>query len=464
MSQPLFPPRQERQRIDHALTAMLDTAEQRVLAGAVVPSFDHSRFARELAGFTFDTPRACEATLAWLIDQMEHGLVHVNHPRYFGLFNPSPTFPARCADRIEAAFNPQLATRTTSPAAVDIENHLIAAVAARLGLPTGSGGHFTSGGAEANYTAVLLALSRASPAFGEHGVRAFPGQPVFYASRESHLAWIKIAAQAGLGRAAVRLVATDGHGQLDPAALADAIETDRALDCCPFMIAATAGTTNAGMIDPLNACADLAARYGIWLHVDAAWAGALIAVPNRRHHLAGIERADSVTVDGHKWFATTMGCGMFVTRHPALLGSTFHVAASYMPSRAAAVDPYMSSMQWSRRFLGLRLFLSLAAAGWEGYAAHIEQTLAMSDLLRQQLAERDWRTVNASPAGVLCLLPPQPAPVRPIVERVLASGRAWVSVASFEGREVMRVCVTSGLTTADDVAALVSTLMQAETT
>ena len=263
-------------------------------------------------------------------------VVHVTHPRYFGLFNPAPTFPAQCAERVAGAFNPQLATATTSPVAVEIEAHVIRAIARRAGFPPEAAGHFTSGGSEANYTALICALTRANPDFAAKGARAFEGPPVFYVSRESHLAWIKIAHQAGIGRSAVRLVATDGYGRMDQNALRDAIVGDRASGCVPIMIAATAGTTNAGMIDPLWACAELARANGLWFHVDAAWGGAVIASDRLRPVLAGIERADSVTIDAHKWFATTMGCGMFITRHPHVLSSAFQVSTSFMPSNIAS--------------------------------------------------------------------------------------------------------------------------------
>jgi len=134
------------------------------------------------------------------------------------------------------------------------------------------------------------------------------------------------------------------------------------------MIVATAGTTSAGMIDPLADCGEIARSSGIWYHVYAAWGGALIASEKLRDRLGGIEEADSVTIDAHKWFATTMGSGMFLIRNASILSSAFHVLTSYMPSQSEDIDPYLTSMQWSRRFLGLRLFLSLATAGWTGYA------------------------------------------------------------------------------------------------
>ncbi|HUJ99421.1 MAG TPA: pyridoxal-dependent decarboxylase [Stellaceae bacterium] len=455
----LFPPRGEQRRSDDLLSRRLAQADARVSAGAVAPTIDLARFKRDLAAFDFATPRPLPALLEWTIAQMENGVVHVTHPHYFGLFNPAPSFPAQCADRIAAAFNPQLASSTTSPVPVEIEAHVIRSVARRAGLPAEAGGHFTTGGTEANYSALICALTEADRQFATEGARAFSGAPVFYASRDSHRAWLKIAHQAGIGRSAVRLVATDGTGRMEPDALADAVRADRAAGCVPVMIAATAGTTNAGMVDPLAECAAIARDAGLWYHVDAAWGGGLIASDRLRGHLAGVELADSVTVDAHKWLATTMGCGMFLTRRPDALSAAFHVSTSYMPSNVAAIDPYVTSVQWSRRFLGLRLFLSLAAAGWSGYGAHVEKSVALARLLEQQLAARSWRVVNDASLAVLCIEPPGGAgAVQAIVRRVVASGRAWVSEAEFEGRPIIRACVTHGRTTPEDVAALVDAL------
>ena len=452
----LFPSAANRARGDDALTRSLATAHERVIQGAVAPMLDRDEFRRALAGFDFAAPRPLDDAVAWVIKRMEHGVTQITHPRYLGLFNPAPTFPAQCADRIAAAFNPQLASATTSPAAVEIEAHVIRSVARRAGLPAEASGHFTSGGAEANFTALLCALTRAEPGFAMHGARAFAGPPVFYASAECHLAWLKIAHQAGIGRAGLRLVATDGAGRMCAAALSGAMEADRAQGCVPVMVAATAGTTGAGAIDPLAECAALARGFGAWFHVDAAWGGALIASDRLRRLLAGIEAADSVTIDAHKWLATTMGCGMFLCADPAAPLAVFQAANSFMPpSRTgddAAVDPYIASAQWSRRFLGLRLFLSLAAAGWAGYGAHVERSVALAGLLRDRLVERGWRIANDPALAVVCAEPPPGSgAVRDVVGRVLASGRAWVSAARHEGREVVRACVTNGETTSEDI-------------
>ena len=458
-SSALFPAGEARQRWDDLLTRELALANERITKGSIVPTLDFARFRSELAGFDFHTPRPMEGLLSWTIAQLERGVVHVTHPGYFGLFNPAPTFPAQCADRIAATFNPQLATSTTSPAAVEIEAHVIRAVAHRAGLPTEAAGHFTTGGAEANYTALICALTRANPGFATEGTRVFAGPPTFYASRESHLAWLKVAHQAGIGRSAVRRVATDGCGRMDPAALKDALDIDRAQGFIPVMVVATAGTTNAGMIDPLADCAEIARISGLWYHVDAAWGGALIASERLRGVLGGIERADSLTIDAHKWFATTMGCGMFITRHAGALSAAFQVSTSYMPSNLVDIDPYVTSVQWSRRFLGLRLFLSLAAAGWTGYGAHVERSIELAALLKKKLQAGGWSIANEPLLAVLCIEPPPCySEVQPIVGRLIASGRAWVSAALFEGREIIRACVTHGETTLENITELVSAL------
>ncbi len=452
----------ERVRWDDYLTLALRGVRARIPGRRVSPEFDAEHFRRRLKEFNFQSPLPLADLLPWIIEQLERGIVHLTHPRYFGLFNPNPTFASECADRIVGAFNPQLATSTTSPMPVELEAHVISAVAERAGFPLPATGHFTTGGTEANATALICALTRANPAVGRDGVRAFAGQPVIYVSADAHLAWHKIAHQAGIGRSAVRLVGTDNDGRMSMTALAAAIGNDIAQNNIPVMLVATAGTTGAGMIDPLTACARFARCHGLWFHVDAAWGGALIASERLRGVLSGIETADSATIDAHKWFATTLGCGMFITRDPEILSDCFHVSTSYMPSNKPGLDPYVTTLQWSRRFLGLRLFLSLAVAGWPGYAAHIERSIQLAATLKAELRAHGWNVVNESPLAVVCAEPPPgSAPPSAIARQVVESGTAWVSSTVFRERDVVRMCITNGQSTPDDVHTLVATLRAA---
>ena len=267
------------------------------------------------------------------------------------------------------------------------------------------------------------------------GVRTFTGPIRFYTSCECHIAWLKIAHQAGVGRSALRLVATDGRGCLDPHALQNAIAEDRAAGAVPLMVVATAGTTGGGMIDPLHLCADIAQQEKLWYHVDAAWGGAALASDRMRSLLAGMERADSITIDAHKWMATTMGCAMFITTRAKILAEAFNASTSFMPSSLSGVDPYLNSMQWSRRFLGLRLFLTLGCAGWSGLGAHVERSVEVMDRVKTRLLAHGWTVVNDSALAVLDVIPPHGSDeVRALVKRVVSSGRAWVAPTHFEGR------------------------------
>jgi len=455
----LFPSRAERERLDDLLTRTLAAACERVARGPVTPDLDMAQFRAELAGFDFEAPQDLQQLIGWITTQLEHGAVHMGNPRYFGLFNPAANFPSQCADRISGAFNPQLASSGSSPAPVEIEAHVVRAIARRAGLPAESTGHFTTAGSEANYTALLCALTRAAPGFASEGVRAFPGPVAMYTSRECQPAWFKIAHQAGIGRDALKLIATNSRGEMDAEALAQAVERDLKAGVVPVLISTTAGTTGGGMIDPLMRCAQIARTHELWYHVDAAWGGAALCSPRLRAALAGIELADSLTIDAHKWFATTMGCGMFVTRYPGVLSETFRVATDFMPSTVSALDPYLNSAQWSRRFMGLKLFLSLAAAGWDGYAAHVERAVDVIAQVKARLLASGWAALNDSQLAVLCVVPPPGFPaIRELVRRVLASGRAWVAAGTFAGQEVVRICATHGEITAADIEELVASL------
>jgi glutamate/tyrosine decarboxylase-like PLP-dependent enzyme len=371
-----------------------------------------------------------------------------------------------------AAFNPQLAAWSHSPLAIEIEQHLVRALGARFGYdPAHCDGTFASGGMEANHTAVLTALVQAFPEFSRLGVRALAAQPVLYASAEAHHSLLKAARLCGLGTDAVHVIPVEESLRMDPEALASRIAQDRGQGFAPFLVAATAGTTSAGAIDPLPAIAELAAREKLWLHVDAAWGGAAALVPELRPLLDGIEQADSITFDAHKWLSVPMGAGIYFTRHRDILDRTFRIAETYMPREAAELDvinPFMHSIQWSRRAIGLKVFLSLAVAGWEGYAAAIRHMVAMGGLLREQLEASGWQVVNKTPLPLCCFVDQRHADGRSaaylhaVAMNVVGSGKAWISTTRLaNSMPVLRACITNYRTSADDIAALIGALEEA---
>ncbi|MBM3516840.1 MAG: pyridoxal-dependent decarboxylase [Alphaproteobacteria bacterium] len=448
----------ERRRLLAAASAVLDDFFAALDERGVSPSLATGEIRARLSRHDFAAPRPLAAIIDDVGELLRAGLVQVAHPRYFGLFNPTPLFPAIVADLLSAGFNPQLAAYSHAPAAVEIERHVIDYVSGLVGHPAATrAGHFTSSGSEANATGLLLALTRRFPLFATDGVRGLPAQPVFYTSADSHLSWLKIAHQCGLGRRAVRLIAVDGAGRLDITALAAAVAADRAAGLAPVLVAATAGTTGAGIIDPLPALAQLCARERLHLHADAAWAGAAVFSDRLRPALAGLEAADSVTLDAHKWLAVPLGAGMFLCPSGAGLHETFHVTTGYMPAKAEE-DYYTRSWLWGRRFMGLKLFLALATLGRPGYAALLEYQAALGETLRERLRSAGWQVVNDTPYPLVCFVDPCGADSAAVAQAVVASGRAWLSTTRFLGRTVLRACITSFLTTAADVEILVAAL------
>lgn len=434
----------------------------------VAPKVDVDALRRKIAEVDFERPMVPRAALRWVTGLMWNHQVHTPHPRYYGLFNPNPATMGIAADALVAAFNPQMAAWGHNPAACEIERYLVALLGEKFGYPRESvTGSFTTAGAEANHTALLCALVHAFPAYRTGGARALDGPPVLYASSESHHSVVKAARLCGIGGDAVVDVPLDAEYKMDPAALPPLIERDRSQGRLPFMVVATLGTTSAGVMDPIDRIADVAGREGLWLHADAAWGGAAALVPELAPCVEGIARSDSITFDAHKFLSVPMGAGMFFTRHRGLPERVFAVDTGYMPlTRGEPVEePHRTTMQWSRRFAGLKLFMSLAVAGWKGYEEAIRHQTAMGDLLRERLRAADWQVVNRTPLPTVCFSDARDPGgnglerLRCISDAVIASGRAWISTTTLGGRvPAIRACVTNYATSADDIGALVADL------
>ncbi|TDD32205.1 pyridoxal-dependent decarboxylase [Actinomadura sp. KC06] len=454
------------ERVWRHVVELLEREREEIAGRDVSAPVDVRRLRDAVGAYDFGRPASPEDVIDDVAELLRATTVHTTHPRYFGLFNPTPTLMGVVGDTLAAAFNPQLAAWSHAPAAAEIEAHLLRFLGGRLGYPSGKvAGSFTSGGAEANLTGVLLALTRTWPRYGEDGLRGLPGRPVMYASAESHLAWLKIAHGTGLGRDAVHLVPTGPDLRLDVRRLAERVAADRADGDLPFLVVATAGTTGAGAIDPLPELADLCADLGLRLHVDAAYGGAAALSDTLRPALSGIERADSITVDAHKWLSVPMGAGALLTTDPEGLAETFRVTTSYMPDDVPdTVDPYTSSHQWSRRFMGLKLFLSLAVAGRAGYAEQLDRDAALADDLRERLKSTGWTIVNDTPLPVICFADPADGTWEhhdALARRVVGSGRAWISPVRLAGRAALRACVISHRTTPSDIDELVQAVNDA---
>jgi len=435
-----------------------------VKRGPVAPHIAFGDTLRYLADrYPFDAPVPLREVADDVRRMLLHGNLHTTHPAYFGLFNPHVTLASVVADAMAASANPQVGGWFHSPAAVEIEQHVLHFFARRFGFDDDSLAHFTSGGSEANATAVMCALARRFPEWRRGGARALAKQPVLFVSVEAHHSFEKIAQQTGLGRDAVRLIDVDERDRMRPDALERAIAETRANGEEPFFVVATAGTTGSGAIDPLPEIADICARENLWMHADAAWGGAAAVSDRLRVHLAGIERADSITCDAHKWISVAMGAGMFFTRHREVLREAFSVDTPYVPKEESGPDHYALSLQWSRRFIGLKVFLTLAELGADGLARQIEHHAAMADVLRDRLIANGWNVISDSPLAIVCFTRDD-VDIPAIATAVVKEGRAWISPLVREGRPpALRACVTNYETSERDIDTLMRALETART-
>src|SRR6266567_395310 len=265
----------------------------------------------------------------------------------------------------------------------------------------------------------------------------------------------------GLGRRALRRIPVNASAQLDPAELEAQIGRDQAEGFAPFCVVATAGTTNSGAVDDLVALAEICRRHQLWLHVDGAYGAAAIFSDQHRNLVRGIERADSITLDPHKWLAMPFAAGVVLTSHPETLRQTFGISTPYMPTRGtqtgspAPLDNFQVSAQWSRRMNSLKLWLTLRVHGRRGYEELIDRQLKLAVFFT------NWvRNSEVFAMAVPQVLPiinfrvklPQASEeqVRAVHERlvheVTRDGRRWISTTLVNGKSVIRVMVISYLT------------------
>jgi aromatic-L-amino-acid decarboxylase len=432
--------------------------QSEIEAGPILPQVGAEEIRTYLGSrYDFNRAMALEEVIADVEKMLRTWQVQVTHPRYFGLFNPSVTLASVIADALVAMYNPQLANWRTSPAANEIERHTLAWLSAKFGLPADATATFTSGGTEANLSAVVVALTRAFPDYGEHGLRHLNAAPAIYLTEETHNGFNKIAHMTGLGRRALRKVKTDCHLKMDVGELERQVAEDRKNGFAPFMVVGTGGTTAAGVIDPLPEIAHFCKEQGLWFHVDAAWGGGAIISPNLKRYLVGIEAADSITCDAHKWLSVSMGCGMFFCRHADTVAEAFRSDVSYMPGKKVGPvsDPYTTTTQWSRRFIGLKLFLALAEQGESGYVEMLDHQARMGHVLRESLKASGWRVVNTTPWPLVCFTREGLVPSKFLAD-LHQRQIAWMSEARLGDTPVVRACITSFRTTETHINWVVS--------
>ncbi|MFI2663976.1 pyridoxal-dependent decarboxylase [Micromonospora carbonacea] len=385
-------------------------------------------------------------------------LTHWQHPGFFGYFPANTSGPSVLGDLVSSGLGVQGMLWASAPACTELETVMLDWLAGLLGLPerfrsTGSGGGVIQDSASsATLVATLAALHRASGGrWREVGVdRRYRA----YTSTEGHSSIEKAARIAGLGRDGVRVVAVDpGTLAMDPDALRTAIRADLAAGDVPAIVVATIGTTSTTAVDPVPQIGAICAEYGVWLHVDAAYAGAAAVCPELRWSHAGLEHADSYCFDPHKWLLTGFDCDAFWVADSADLVAALTVLPEFLRNAASDSGAVVDYRDWQvplgRRFRALKLWFVLRWYGVEGLRAHVRSHVALADRFAARVRADDRFVLAAPhPFSLVCFrLAAGDEASAGLLEKVNATGRVFLTHTRVAGRFTLRLAIGSPLTT-----------------
>jgi glutamate/tyrosine decarboxylase-like PLP-dependent enzyme len=414
-----------------------------------------------------------------LLERFEREIVpnsfHLPSPRYFGLMNPTPLPIAVFAEAMAAALNQNVGAWHHSPAATAVEREVIRWLGELAGYPAGAFGSLTPGGSLANTTGIKIALAAKVPRTTAHGVWGLERRPVLYASEEAHFSIAKSANILGLGGTdGLRKVPVDGNARLDVASLRRMVAADRAAGLEPFCVVGVAGVTSNGVIDPLEAIADAARDFGLWYHVDAAYAAGGLMSTSLRTRFAGIGRADSITMDPHKWWYMPYPCGAILTRDGDAGRRAFWSDAVYIPQTDDAIEYRDHGLAGSRPFSALKLWMAMQLVGRRAYGRHAEEQVALTERFARELTrDGDWEQVTPIDTAIAAVRFTGKGADRArggfssdawqdrIAARVLAKRRWWVSPTTTVGTRAIRVMVISYLTRWEHLEELIHELREA---
>jgi aromatic-L-amino-acid decarboxylase len=333
------------------------------------------------------------------------GMTHWNHPGWFAYFPGNNSPPSILGEMLTATMGAQCMSWVTSPAATELEQTAMDWLRQMIGLPDAFVGVIQDTASTATLVALLSARERATGgASGRAGMDAVPGLTV-YASTDAHSSVDKGVKLAGYGLDRLRRIPTDAAFALDPAALEQAIEQDVAAGLRPACVVATIGTTSSTAVDPVPAIAAVCRRRGVWLHVDAAYAGSAAIVPELRGYFSGMESADSIVLNPHKWLLTNFDCTAYYVRDREALLATFALTPEYLrTAHDAEVVNYRDwGIQLGRRFRALKLWFVIRSYGVEGLRAIIRRHVALAAELAGWVdGSPDFERVAPVPFGLVC--------------------------------------------------------------
>jgi aromatic-L-amino-acid decarboxylase len=401
--------------------------------------------------------------------------MQVASPRYYGQFNPTPLPIGVWADALASVLNQNAGAWRNGPTSAMIEARVLRWLCELIGYGTEGFGVLASGGTEANLIALKCARDRAHGAAVNGGLRSASGDLTVYASEQCHFSIERSVDILGLGRNSLRKIATDEKFHIRIDALQQQLEIDRKAGCLPCCIIGIAGATSTGVIDPLEELAAIAVENDCWYHVDAAYGGTLAFSEKHRAKLKGIERADSITFDPHKWLFVPFACGAVLVRDGGrVLRDAFDITPEYLNEDRGGADVEFDFFRYgqmgTRRFNSLKLWMALKFMGRTGYAEVIERQIELTEYLASRIDELPDFTRVAQIETAVCCFKFSPALAgsldgleqdrlqQRLQQKIERSGEAWITTTVLDGRRALRVNINSFLTERRHVDDLVELL------
>jgi aromatic-L-amino-acid decarboxylase len=378
-------------------------------------------------------------------------------PRYFAFIGSSGLEIGAVADLLAHTYDINLAV--DARAATEIETQAVRWIGEFVGFPATIGA-FTSGGTISNMTALAAAREQALPGSRIEGLSG--RRVAVYCSAEVHYSITRAIELLGIGSANLRDLAIDGAHRLQPDVLADAIDRDVAAGVTPVAVVASAGTTLTGAIDPIDRLADVCEERGVWLHVDGAYGLPAASVPSHAELFRGLERADSASVDAHKWLYLPKACGVVLVREHDALTRAFAHEQGYLPHQQHELHAVDITLEYSRPFRALKVWLAMRVHGAPQFRAAIAQNLREADLLYRAASTADDFQTMAEPPQ-LSIVPIRHAPAgaadldahnAALAKAIQADGRVYLASALIDGEIWLRPCFVNFRTTDEDVLAI----------
>lgn len=413
---------------------------------------------------------AAPETLATILADVERivvpGITQWHHPAFFAYFANSSSVPSLMGELLTSGLNANAMLWVTSPAATELEQRVLEWLWTAMGMPDASEwfGIITDTASMSTMLGIAAAREAAGYDIRRRGMAGRSDIPVLrvYCSEHTHSSVDKACITLGIGTDNVIKIPVDEAFRMRIDALEAAIVSDRAAGMRPLAVVGTVGTTSTSSVDPIPAIADLCQREQVWLHVDAAYAGVMGIAPEYRHVLAGVDRADSVVTNPHKWLFTTMDCSAFWTRHQDVLRRAFSLVAEYLvTARDSQVVNYMDyGVQLGRRFRALKLWMVMRAFGTDGLAARLRAHCQLAQEFATLVeADPSWTLSAPVPFSLVCFrLAPAgmsdaeaDATNARILGDVNAAGRVYLSHTRLNGRYVLRLAIGNILTQREHV-------------